>query len=288
VDGIVAVNDSPWLSGGTINLDVTGWESGQHLIMIFVEDGYGAIVVDYVWIFVEGVPVIISAGDLSFEEGTPSQFLTWTILDSTYNYPTYDISVDGELMVENEPWPGNKKISYDVTSFSVGNYIVEFVVYDGMGNTAVDAVVVSVYVDLGDSPTISTPEDITYYAGSPDIYIINWTITDDTVNNPTYSIEIDGELMVENEPWISGTLIQLNVSGWDEGIYTVIITANDGYDGEVVDVVVVTVTGTPEEKRTFWQKIPGFNIFYLIGLSIITLIFIKKRRFNKSQLRYIP
>ncbi|MHA1519894.1 MAG: hypothetical protein ACTSRK_06895 [Promethearchaeota archaeon] len=287
VDGEVAVDDSLWSSGGTVNFDVTGWEIGQHLIMIFVEDGYGAVVVDYVWIFVEEVPVIISSGDLSFEEGTQSQILTWTILDNTYNSPTYNISVDGVLIVENEPWPGSKKVNYDVSSFSVGNYVVEFVVDDGMGNTAVDAVVVSVYApteDPDDPPIISTPEDITYYEGSPDSYIIYWTITDDTVSNPTFSIEVNYEIIVENATWISGLTVPFNVSGWAEGTYTVQITVNDGIDGEVVDVVVVTVTGTPDDEQTFWERIPGFNSFHLVGLSILTLIFIKKQRKSKPQL----
>ena len=79
-----------------------------------------------------------------------------------------------------------------------------------------------------------------------------------------------GEIVVDNEPWISGQAIQFNVTGWDVGNYTVEITANDGNGGVVIDTVLVMVL-----EDAF--KIHGFSIFNIIGLSVITLIIIKKR-----------
>ncbi len=267
VDGEVAVNGASWLSGVTIDFDVSGWEGGPHTVIIFVEDGYGGLILDQVSIFVEEIPEILSPGDLEFQEGTSQpQILTWEILDDTLSNPTYNISVDGVLMVENEPWPGDNSISYDVSSFSAGNYVVELVVDDGKGNTDIDTVVVSV----NSAPIITTPEDIAYYEGTSDSNIIIWTITDVSVNNPTYTIEVDGEIVVENIPWISDQDIQFDVSGWEMGNYTVKITAIDGNGGVVVDIVLVAVL-----DDTF--KIPGFSIFNIIGLSVITLIIIKKR-----------
>ncbi|UYP45667.1 hypothetical protein NEF87_001952 [Candidatus Lokiarchaeum ossiferum] len=279
VDGEMIVDDTVWTSGTMINFDVTGWEVGQHLVMIFIEDGFGGIVVDYVWIFVEEIPIILTAGDLFYEEGeSQPQILTWTIIDNTYKAPTYNITMDGVVMVENEPWPGNKSISYDVSALAAGNYVIELIVSDGMGNTARDAVIVSVYALSDNSPHITSPEDLTYYAGSTESYILSWTITDATVNNPTYSIEVDGTMVIENESWVSGDTIEFDVSNWEEGIYTVKITVKDGYNGEAIDVVVVTVTGTPDGSPFNLESIPGFNIIYLLGISAIAINILKKRK----------
>ncbi|WP_371806276.1 Loki-CTERM sorting domain-containing protein [Candidatus Lokiarchaeum ossiferum] len=279
VDGEAIIDDTMWTSGNTINFDVSRWEAGQHLVMIFIEDGFGGIVVDYVWIFVEEVPIIVTAGDLKYEEDeTQPQILTWTIIDSTYKWPTYNITLDGVVVVENEPWPGNKSISYDVSTLAIGNYVIELSVSDGMGNIARDAVIVSVYALSDNSPHITSPEDLTYYAGSTESYILSWTITDATVNNPTYSIEVDGTMIIENESWVSGDMIEFDVSGWEEGTYTVKITVNDGYNGEAIDVVVVTVTGTPDGSPFNLESIPGFNIIYLLGISAIAINILKKRK----------
>ena len=96
------------------------------------------------------------------------------------------------------------------------------------------------------------------------------------INNPTYTIEVNGGIVIENDPWISDQEIQFDVSGWDIGNYTVTITANDGNGGVAVDVVFVTVL-----DDTF--EIPGFSIFNIIGLSLITLIIIKKRSKKYTQ-----
>ena len=148
------------------------------------------------------------------------------------------------------------------TTENKGRFLKGVIVSDKMNKTVV--------VSVNSAPIITTPEDIVYYEGTFDSNIINWTITDVTVNNPTYTIEVNGEIVVENIPWISDQDIQFDVSGWEMGNYTVRITANDGNGGVVVDIVLVVVMDDA-------FRIPGFSIFNIIGLSVITLIIIKKR-----------
>jgi len=118
------------------------------------------------------------------------------------------------------------------------------------------------------APTITSPDDVKYFYWETG-HFINWIATDDSVNNQTYSISVDG---VENvtDTWISGNVIEFNVTNWEVGKYEVIIKIEDGLGSSISDTVIVTVLKKP--------NIPGYTTGLLLIAFVGTAIFLIKKR----------
>ena len=108
---------------------------------------------------------------------------------------------------------------------------------------------------------------------------INWTVSDISVLNPTYSIYVNGTLNTTGV-WVSGDLISIDIENLTVGIYNIKIIVYDGYGGIAQDEVILFV-----EKDTF--KIPGYPKYLLIGIAFISISILsnqKKKIVNKSRI----
>ncbi len=141
----------------------TIWCKSTGLIEYYHYHGYyadGQMPLDFEFFLNNEIIHVISApSNLSFEVGVSiPQILTWVLLDNTISSPLYNVSVNSVIMVENDPWPTNKIFTYDVSTLPVGIYEIEIVFDDGMGNTVVDDVSVSVNLHPITNPT-DPPEE---------------------------------------------------------------------------------------------------------------------------------
>ena len=96
-------------------------------------------------------PIISSPDDLSFEEGTTGQSVSWTVND--INGDAYTITVDG-TEEETGTWTDGDVIAFDVSAFTVGRYEVKLEATDSYDNSAFD--IVSVQVTAAETTTTTT------------------------------------------------------------------------------------------------------------------------------------
>ncbi|MCP4763093.1 MAG: hypothetical protein GY870_15055 [archaeon] len=104
----------------------------------------------------------------------------------------------------------------------------------------------SIWVIIYDDPIQVDPLPVDFLYNMGDVgNVIEWNFSDSVIENPTYSVEIDGFANLTDLSWTSGNLISVDVDGLDEGLHYVIITVYDGYGGITPHMVTITVNADP-------------------------------------------
>ena len=117
--------------------------------------------------------------------------------------------------------------------------------HDGIGDTPFDVLGVFDRYPLMryyPVPYLPAPDDITYETNTVG-NILNWTVTDSSVNNPNYTVTIDGIIVSGHisQSWISDSPIIINIDGLAIGTYEYEIKVEDGFGGHAENIVFVTV-----------------------------------------------
>ena len=219
-------------------------------------------------------------GNLTYIYGSIGNILEWNVTDDKINNPTYTIYVDGIPLAGeiNNPWISGVNISVNVDGLSQGEHNITIVVSDGLGEVIQDKV--RVIVDNFSPIFANIPEDINYLFGSTG-NILEWNVTDDEINNPTYTIYVDGIPLADeiNNPWISGVSISVNVDGLSQGEHNITIVVSDGL-GEVVqdEVRVIIDSGQSNNGIPSNNGISSYPLMIFIVISVITVIFLYRKK----------
>jgi len=274
--GLVVIDISDPTNPGTpIYEDTTGWSLSVYVSgdYAYVADFNAGLAVIQVRKRVDVVDPIISnaPSDFTVEAGYTGQSLSWTATDA--NPDTYLIELLGTgIVVSSTPWANNTPIVYNIPEgFSVGSYIYTINFTDLGGNFIADSVDFTVEDTTNPVITVS-PNNFTEEAGYTG-QSISWTATDALPN--TYTIELQGSGIVAGPTaWTSGVAITYNIpDGFSPGAYMYKITFTDESGNSISDTVMVTINSIPG------GEIPLGNFFLIfIGLSVICLIYIKKRQ----------
>ncbi|TXT62657.1 MAG: hypothetical protein BAJALOKI1v1_880006 [Promethearchaeota archaeon] len=102
--------------------------------------------------------------DISFVNGTTGHNIAWRISDNETNNPSYTI-YNGTTPITNhigQTWISGDDITLNVDNFTVGEYTVKIVVWDGMGGTNEDEVNITVTAPSSPPPSnliIGLPEE---------------------------------------------------------------------------------------------------------------------------------
>ena len=142
VDG-VNVDSGPWEVGHPIAHNLTPYMTiGIHNHSIVLYDMNGDFTMDSVEVAVQNLvaPTIEGPSDLSIEEGSTGNAITWVVFDT--DPATYQVLENGSVF-ESDTWDGgNIVISLD--GLEVGTYNYTCTVYDREGRSASDTVIVTV------------------------------------------------------------------------------------------------------------------------------------------------
>ncbi|MHA2283105.1 MAG: ABC transporter substrate-binding protein [Promethearchaeota archaeon] len=124
--------------------------------------------------------------------------------------------------------------------------------------------------------TMTSPGDVTFTKDSTG-NTVSWTMTANNVNNPHYEIYINNSLDTSNS-WQSTVPVVIDLDAQSVDSYAYVIV---GYNGAYVlfDLVIVTV-----EEGAVAGEIPGYSIFFIIGISFILTTYIYKKQRKKLQL----
>jgi hypothetical protein len=154
-------------------------------------------------------PNIDQPNDISYEQGSNDNNITWAPSDATPTY--YNITRDGQL-IEGDTWDGSD-IFIDIDGLARGSYTYVCNVYDYFYTQSSDTVEVTV-IDTT-SPIIDSPIDVDYEEASTG-NTITWVASD--FNPNYYNVTLDGEFYVGGV-W-DGTPIEIDIDGLIWGTYT--------------------------------------------------------------------
>jgi len=251
---------------GTLSFDGKDyWVYSEDMLWINEEDS-----TTYIYYDMQGVESsyeinITSPGDITYEVGQTGYKISWTINDTYIHKPMYIVYLNG-IPDSSGGWTSGSSIIVDVDHLNPGVYNYKIVAFDGYGSSIQDEVIVSVTNEI---PTLNSPDNIniSVQVGSA---TINWTISDISVLNPTYSIYVNGTLNTTGV-WVSGELISINIENLTIGIYNIKLIVNDGYGGITEDEVIIVIDG----------GIPGFPNYLLIGIVILSISILSNQKKKK-------
>ena len=128
---------------------------------------------------------------------------------------------------------------------------------------------------------VNHPSDVSYLEGSLG-NTITWYLTAQDVSNPTYSI-YRNITFIENDTWVSGDPIAISVDGLSVGSYVYYIVAQNSIE-VAIDTVLVTVSTEENGDGGVDPEISGFPVVLLIIVSMVSLIYIRRK--IKTQTTY--
>ncbi|MFW9961364.1 MAG: ABC transporter substrate-binding protein, partial [Candidatus Thorarchaeota archaeon] len=210
--------------------------------------------------------ILTSPGDITIEELSTGNFLTWEVYDD--NMESYSVYKDGILYISDD-W-NSTSISISVDGFGIGIYNFTLLVQDINLQTTVS----TVFVQVIDStpPAINHPADISTTNSSVSV---TWEVSD---NHPsTYIVFLDAVELTSGS-WSSETPITIDLTDLTVGTYNVTIQFFDDSNNYVVDTVMVTI----EETTTTDGGIDAVMLMTIGGslalVLIIAIIIIRNRR----------
>lgn len=179
-------------------------------------------------------PIILEIPDsLTYELGTIDNNLFFNVSD--LNPAIYSVYRDGVFQY-NGSWINNDLIAVNLDGLDVSSYSYYLTIYDDFGNSVTTSEI-AVTVEDSISPLVTEPIDITYVVGSIG-NVIGWTATD--LKPWIYSVYLNDSHLFDQD-WVSGELIELNIDGLNEGIYSYRIEFYDQHGNWFSNVVIITV-----------------------------------------------
>ena len=245
-------------------------------------------------------PSIETPGNTTFFIFDNTKDLMWRIFDDNYTAAAnYTLFVNGTSDLEhtNQTWISGISITHSVADMLPGEFIVSLFANDGLGGIAQENITVT--IEDNEDPHVTCNRGVLIlldeeYSGAS--FTLIWTITDDHVLDPNYSITCDGDYVGvhQDKPWTSGITITIETGYIIENEYTYIVYAFDGYGGEtrfmveifwdqygIVEDVVDEVVEDVVERLGF----PGYPFGQLVLVSVAMFILIR-RIFDKKPIIY--
>ena len=147
-----------WTSDA-LEISVDGMLEGEHSLLMVVSDIDGNIAQDQVLLRVTSDdvdPVVDSPDDFTYVLGDTGNVIVWEPSDE---HPSlYNIGYYSSIIVEEE-WAGSRLV-LNVDGLTNGTHSFYLTVFDGAGNTAEDAVVVTVVLPTPETPPPPPPVDL--------------------------------------------------------------------------------------------------------------------------------
>ncbi len=139
----VEVDSGAWSSNTPITIDVDDLSIGTYIYTLVVNDGDGYSLPDSINVIVvaPGPPSINSPEDISYNECETGNLITWIATDGN---PAYYIITKDDVEVDSGTWRYGEEITINIDGLVAGIYEFEIIVYDQLGNSIIDIVIINV------------------------------------------------------------------------------------------------------------------------------------------------
>ncbi len=240
------VTGESWTNFDNITFSTENLMEGYTKITLEVFDGYGGMISDELWVFVQVPPQLVSSpGNLEFEVDEIDHILTWEIMDfstGTLNSRIYTI-YQNEILYDSGTWSSQSPIDIPAGQLTMGMHNFTLIASDGKGANISDTVWISVNNTM---PTIiHSPDSFRYFLQYSNNYVLDWNLGNDpsVQGDPdTFigSLYINGTYQ-ETKLWESIYHLRFDVDTSELGFYNYTVLMGDGYGGNVSDSVLVYI-----------------------------------------------
>jgi hypothetical protein len=232
------VRNGVWTSEVPVIESIDGLGIGSHQYTFIAEDGMGNALKHQVNVTVVNLqPTSTSPADLVFIHNTLAHVITWTISDSSTDSTSYTAYWNGTTFYSGS-WTSGSAIAVNVEDLPLGIHNLTIIASDGLGGMVQDMVLVTV---LNAAPAISHGPSVIYYHTTIG-HSLNWTLTDASMNiTAAIYVIFKDSITIANGTWVNGTVVSLNITGLDIGVYDYLIVVFDGLDEYSLDEVTVSV-----------------------------------------------
>lgn len=229
------LEDTQMWNGSQLGFPLTDLDPGYYKYQLYVYDEMDYVATDIVWVNVTDTtpPVISGVSDFSIVYGVPNEYLTWTCSES---YPDYYIIAQDGIIIDENTWNGTT-LEVNLNGLAIDSYLFEIFLNDTYGNSASDAVIISVVPD--NPPTITPLDNVTIELGSMFSYLV-WDCSDET---PEFFIISKDGTEIDSGVW-NGSSLEVNIDGLDLGVYLYTLFVNDTAGNSATSDVFVNITDT--------------------------------------------
>lgn len=259
-----------WNSGEIINITLDDFAIGNWQFLCTIDDGLGGIVSDEVSLIVNDFPIIhAQEAQIIYLEGDSRDYnVSWYLLDELVDVGRYNITKDG-ILVESGNWENGSSIEYPVNGLAQGEYNFTLWIYDGYNAYCNNSVIVNVTNNLAPF-FIMIPGNLILLENHT-LLSVNWTIVDETVLSPSYTIDINGEFY-NSGAWESGTNITALITDLSIGIWEFNLTIYDGLGEFITQSSRIIINDLPqitsEGEFEFIQGSTGNRLLWTINDSL--------------------
>jgi parallel beta-helix repeat protein len=258
-------------NGSSITVPISGLALGQYNYTLYVNDTLGDYAVDEVIVTVyNNAPTINHPSDRDYHLGVATQPILWDVFD--LNPDHYDLYINNELN-ETATW-GGADVSIPIGMLPLGVYNYTLVVYDTLGESAADTVLVEVYDMVPE--IFDPPADFSYVEGSTGNFIF-WNCSD--FNPELYWVYMNGSIY-ETDVWDDSGItkaLTIGIDGLSLGVYNFTLVIQDTSGQTAMDTVFVTVvlpstTSTTTGTNTGTQAPNILLLTAAAGTAVVAVI----------------
>ena len=257
--------------------DLDTFSAGFYNFTLVVTDYSGLTAADTVFVTIHPniAPIIHPPADIQSSEDASIQ-IVWVAED--VDPSNYRIERDGAL-VDMGVWDGSN-IIVDLSDLAIGTYSFTLTLWDDMGNSAFDIVLVQIIAE-STPPSITHPADSSYLeTGS---LLVSWDVSD--THPSSYLILVDG-VEVDSGSW-DGTSISYTISGLRVGTHNITLVVYDLRGNWAEDTIMVSVLVDMRAFMTRTALYGGFGVvlpIIIIGSVVVT---VRRRRRRSSIVGYV-
>lgn len=246
-----------WNNTDSIAINVDDLIFGYYNFTIIIADESGNIDFDTVWVRVNDitVPIISEPNDLTYNEGSTGNIITW--FGSDLNAFNYSIYLGNGTYYTNGTWISGAAIEINIDGFGIGNYTLNITIFDINLNPTLDSVNLSVLDSTKTAPVIISPEDFSLSEG--DVGNIIWDIIDDEV--VTFTVYLD-DTTISNPNIIvieSDYQVVISFFNFELGIYNFTIYVEDESGNISKNSVIVSIIDTESPFVTSTPNNANYN-----------------------------
>lgn len=294
--GGTVLDEGTWISDQNLSFSIIGFRYGNYELDFAVSDGRGNSAGKNLHL-----TILPPSNNIAPVISIPSEFVTvydsqmpyelnFTIVDEQAIYPVFTVKVEGITKLSGD-WNSSEPVVFDVYDLAPGVYQITITAEDGYGLSAEKTLVLTVVSNpapsLSGAGLTDSSGDYLYFTdlqlyNQAEVsissgnfpYTIFWQIEDDTYDSSAnYSIWIDGELVVSDQPWSNNAMLTYQIENLTLGEHNVEAQFSDGY-GQTLNLLITLTVVEGNASFGDLNGIPGFpavstSLFGLLGLIMI-------------------
>ena len=238
-----SISNVTWISNEPFNFSLTNFSIGSHILELTVLDGFSNEITTNFTLSVHDTtnPSLTTLSVKTISSETSTENLTWRANDLN---PDYYVILRDNSFYSSQNWNSTQNITVNLSNLPAGVYVYEIIVFDSLGNSSLDRVVVNVFD--------TTPPKITHYLVNLQTSLsshqagtkgsaLKWVANDDS---PGRFLILQNNYPLIEGTWRSGENITIPLDTLELGVHQFTIEFFDALNNFSNDTISITIIDT--------------------------------------------